>query len=337
MNGQPSHLFMTGARLSALLLAFVAATALMPSATINAQDLDDVTITGRIADQNGAIIPNASVTAVLVKTNVERTVEANDEGRYRIIELEPGEYIVRVTSAGFATEEKTNLVTVAGQNVQLDFALRPADVTAEQVVVSEAETPAVDTTRTVVGGTVTTEEVEALPNFSRSPLDLIFTLGGVTEEPLSTRDLAEDRNTNPSNTLKRPENCLRAAGLFQQNHDCRPDINDDRAARSVSSRIWKRRRSARYYETVFAESGGRAAEHHIRTPRRIESLARRVFRLPQRHFSQTRRATSLGLPSLPLEDTSGIHLSGPVRCILRRSSDILFYGLEYDPIFARRR
>ena len=105
---------MWGARLSAVLLAFLAALALAPAAA-RAQDLDDVTIAGRVADQNGALIPGATVTAVLVKTGVERTAVADDDGRYRIIELEPGEYVVRVSSEGFATEEKTNLVTVAGK------------------------------------------------------------------------------------------------------------------------------------------------------------------------------------------------------------------------------
>src|ERR1044071_10128478 len=98
MNRKPSQLFMRRARLSFLLLAFITTAAFMPPA-IHAQDLDDVTISGRIMDQNGAIIPIATVTAVLVKTNVERTVEANEEGRYRIIEIEPGGHTFRASSA----------------------------------------------------------------------------------------------------------------------------------------------------------------------------------------------------------------------------------------------
>ena len=147
----------------------------------------------RMMSVGPAVIPNASVTSRLIKTGVERTVVADNDGRYKIIQLEPGVFAVKASFANFATEEKTDLTTIAGQNVQLDFTLKPAGVTASAVVVSASETPQVDTTRTVVGGTVTTREVEALPVNTRSPLDLIFTLGGVTEEPLSTRDLAEDR------------------------------------------------------------------------------------------------------------------------------------------------
>ena len=69
-----------------------------------AQDLDKVTISGKVTDQNGAVIPNASVTAKLIATGVERTVVADGDGRYRIIQLEPGIYTVKVSFANFATE-----------------------------------------------------------------------------------------------------------------------------------------------------------------------------------------------------------------------------------------
>ncbi|PYS43131.1 MAG: hypothetical protein DMF71_07820, partial [Acidobacteria bacterium] len=115
------------------------------------QDLDNVTISGKVTDQNGAVIPNASVTSRLIKTGVERTVVADNDGRYKIIQLEPGVYAVKASFANFATEEQTDLTTIAGQNVQLDFTLKPAGVTASAVVVSASETPQVDTTRSVVG------------------------------------------------------------------------------------------------------------------------------------------------------------------------------------------
>jgi hypothetical protein len=232
MNQNSPRLLLIGARFFFSLLVFIASSALLSSAA-RAQDLDNVTISGRIMDQNGAVIPGARVTTVLVKANVERSVTADDEGRYKIIQLDPGEYTVRVSSAGFANEEKTNIVTVSGQNVQLDFTLRPADVTGNQVIIDASEPPPVDTTRTVVGGTVRTEEVEALPNVSRSPLDLIFTLGGVTEEPLSTRDLAEDRNTNPGRTPEEAGSFALSGGAAYSNNITIDglDNNDDRAAR----------------------------------------------------------------------------------------------------------
>ena len=52
---------------------------------------------------------------------------------------------------GFAAEERRDLGRSRARRVRLDFTLRPAGVAAEQTVVSEADAPLVDTTRTVVG------------------------------------------------------------------------------------------------------------------------------------------------------------------------------------------
>ncbi len=198
-----------------------------------AQDLDNVTISGRVTDQNEAIIPGATVMATLVSTGIERTVVTDADGRYRLIQLEPGVYNLKVSFASFAPEEKLALTTISGQNVQLDFTLRPPELRAGALVITEADTPAVDTTRTVVGGTVTTLEVESLPVVTRSPLDLIFTLPGVSEEPLSTRDLAEDRNTSPANTPEEAGTFSLSGGQASSNNITIDglDNNDDRAAR----------------------------------------------------------------------------------------------------------
>src|SRR5882762_9554026 len=130
-----------------------------------AQDLDTLALTGRITDQNGAVIPGATVTARLTNTGVSRTINSDDQGRYRLIQLEPGGYTLQISANGFATQRRTDLTAVAGQNVQIDFALLPQSIVADTLVVTAADAPLVDTTRTVVGGTVVTHELETLPVF----------------------------------------------------------------------------------------------------------------------------------------------------------------------------
>jgi hypothetical protein len=318
----------------------VAVPAFMPSEA-NAQDLDDVTISGRITDQNGAVIPNASVTAILLKTGVERSVVTNDEGRYRIIELDPGEYTLRASFMGFATEEKTNLVTIAGQNVQLDIALRPADVTAEQVVVNEAETPPVDTTRTVVGGTVTTEEIEALPNSTRSPLDLIFTLGGVTEEPLSTRDLAEDRNSTSGTTPEEAGTFALAGGPAYSNNITIDglDNNDDRAARERFQPSIEAVEEVQVITNQFSAEYGRASggRINIRTRGGSNKYRGRIFDFYRNDIfnANTSNNKAKGLARLPLEEQNpGFTSSGPVRLPFYdgRKRTFFFMAYEYDTI-----
>lgn len=220
-----------------LAFVFILLSLVVFNQQVFAQDLDDVTISGRVVDSNNAPIAGATVIATLITTGVERTVTADEEGRYRIVELQPGVYSLKASMQGFAAQEKTNLTTIAGQNVQLDFNLSPAGVAAEQIITLEGDNePVVDTTRTVVGGTVTQREVEELPNNTRNPLDLIFTLGGVTEEPLSTRDLAQDKGVRGENA---PAGTTEEAGIFSLSGGAAYsnnitvdglDNNDDRAA-----------------------------------------------------------------------------------------------------------
>jgi hypothetical protein len=139
-----------------LSISFVCLSIIIFNNNIWSQDLDDVTISGRITDSNNAPIAGATATATAVETNTERTIASDEDGRFRLVELKPGVYKVRVSASGFGAKERINLQTVSGQNLQLDFSLAPADVQAEQTVtVTDDDAPVVDTTRTVVGGTVT--------------------------------------------------------------------------------------------------------------------------------------------------------------------------------------
>jgi hypothetical protein len=194
---------------------------------IHGQDLDTVTIYGTVVDQNGAAIPGAEIQVLTRRTTTD------DRGRYRLIQLEPGSYSIRVSASGFAPQETTNIVAVSGQSIGFDVTLLPSSLVVEPVVVTTAEAPIVDTKRTVVGATLTSRETDLLPLPSRSVLDLIFTLPGITEEPLSTRDLAEDRNANHAST---PEESgvfsLAGAPAYSNNLTIDGlDNNDDRAAR----------------------------------------------------------------------------------------------------------
>src|SRR5215813_9658664 len=147
-----------------------------------AQDLDTVNISGQIQDQNGAAIPGVLVEITLQTTGAKRNSTTDEAGRYRLIQLEPGRYVVRVNAAGFASQELTNVLTVAGQNLQLNIVLPPATVDAQTVVVVANDSASIDPRRVVVGGRFTSREAQSLPAASRSVLDLIFMLPGVTEE-----------------------------------------------------------------------------------------------------------------------------------------------------------
>jgi hypothetical protein len=312
------------------------------AATACPQDLDNVTISGRVLDQNGAIIPGATIEALLMKTSVTRNTVTDDEGRYRIIQLQPGTYILRAISTGFAPLERAELSFIAGKNVQLDFTLVPQGVIVDTVVVTTTDTPAVDTTRTVVGGTVTTHEVESLPVATRSPLDLIFTLPGVSEEALSTRDLAEERSASVANTPEEAGTFSLSGGPAYSNNITIDglDNNDDRAARERFQPSLEAVEEVQIITNQFSAEYGRASggRINIRTRGGSNKYYSRAFYFFRNDFfnANTSNNKARGLPRLPLEEHNpGFTFSGPVRLPLYdgRNKTYFFSAYEYDTIF----
>ncbi len=300
-------------------LCAVALCLLSACGVARAQDLDDVTISGQVMDQTGALIPGANVIALLTTTNVTRTVVTDAAGRYRLVELAPGAYTVSATSQGFAVAARTGLVAVAGQNVRLDFVLWPAGVTAEQTIVSDADAGALDTTRTVVGGTITREEVESLPIVARAPLDLVLTLPGVTEEPLSTRDAAEDRSRFARTAPEEAGTFALAGGAAYSNNFTIDglDNNDDRAARERFQPSLEAVAEVQVITNQFSAEYGRASGGRInlRTRTGAKDLHGRAFdffrdeALNANSFFNNAR----GLKRLPLQQHNpGFTLGGPL-------------------------
>jgi hypothetical protein len=308
--------------------------------TARAQDLDTVSINGRIQDQNAAAIPGAEIQATLVKTASTRKIKSDAEGRYRLIQLEPGIYVLRISSAGFASQHMTNVATVAGQSLQLDITLYPAAVEVEAVVVASSEAN-IDTKRTVVGSTLTSRESESLPLPTRSILDLIFSLPGVTEEQLSTRDLAEDRNTNAAST---PEEAgtfaLAGAPAYSNNLTIDGlDNNDDRAARERFQPSVEAVEEVQVITNQFSAEYGRASggRVNLRTRSGSPQFRGRVFYFfkDESLNANTFRNNSLGLARLPLQEhVGGFTFSGPIWIprVKRGGETLFFVAYELDKV-----
>src|ERR1041385_1196734 len=298
---------------------------------VHAQDLDTVSISGRVMDQNGASIRGGEIEATLPKTKLTRKTTTDANGRYRLIQLEPGIYRIRISAPGFAAQQLEDITTTSGQSLQFDVTLNPAAVVVEPVVITTGETPNVDTKRTVVGTTLNLTETKSLPLVTRSVLDLVFTLPGVTEEPLSTRDLAEDRNASPAST---PEEAgifsLAGAPAYSNNLTIDGlDNNDDRAARERFQPSLEAVAEVQVITNQFAAEYGRASGGRVNVRTRSGS---KTFRGSGVYFfrdeslnANTFRNNSLGLPRLPLQEhVAGFTLGGPIP----ETSSIFFGAIE---------
>ena len=305
----------------------------------SAQDLDDVTLTGRVADSNGLAIVGATVKATLVDTGAERTVTTNDEGRFRLVELKPGLYKVTVSQTGFGTKVRNDLQTLSGQNLQIDFQLAPADVKADATVtVTEEDTPVVDVTRTVVGGTISEREIEEIPNNSRNPLDLVLTLGGTSEESLSVNGLADDRNVNNGTPPLEQGNFSLSGGTAYSNNLTIDglDNNDDRSSRDRFQPSLESIAEVQVITNQFSAEYGRASGGRInlRTRAGTNRLRGRLFMFfrDDNLNANTWYNNSRSFPRLPLtEYIPGFTLSGPVTIpFLYKGENRTFFSVAYE-------
>src|SRR6478672_11443800 len=233
---------------------------------VSAQDLDSVTIVGKVMDANGLPVAGATVTATMAETGASRTVSSDDEGRYTIVNLKPGTYTIAATSRGFSVITTQPVATISAQTVAQDFRLTPADVRAETTIrVAEDEGPVVDTSRITVGGTVTQREVEDLPNQSRNALELVLTLGGTSEEQLSTSGLADDRNQAPRDAPLEQGNFSISGGTAYSNNLTVDglDNNDDRTGRDRFQPSIENVAEVQVISNQFSSEYGRASGGRI--------------------------------------------------------------------------
>src|SRR5262245_58500406 len=73
------------------------------------------TIEGRIIDDTGAILPGVTVTVTSVRTGAVISQVTNAQGIYRVPNLNPSEYTVRVDLAGFGSILREKVVVGVGE------------------------------------------------------------------------------------------------------------------------------------------------------------------------------------------------------------------------------
>jgi hypothetical protein len=172
-------------------------------------------------------------------------------------------------------------------------------------------------------------------------LDLIFTLPGVSEEALSTRDLAEDRNTSPSNTPEESGTFSLSGGPAYSNNITIDglDNNDDRAARERFQPSLEAVEEVQVITNQFSAEYGRASGGRINIRTRGGSNKYRgrgfYFFRDDTLNANTSNNKARGISRLPLtEHDPGFTFSGPVRLPFYngRKKTYFFTAYEYDTI-----
>lgn len=135
------------------------------------------TISGTVADNSGAVIPGASVTAREIHTGTITKATSDSAGQYVIPFLLPGDYTVTATANGFQTFVHSGVILQSQQHANINLTLKVGSVS--QTVTVTGAPQLLDTTNASIGQVITTQSVAEMPLNGRTPTTLAELAPGV--------------------------------------------------------------------------------------------------------------------------------------------------------------
>jgi hypothetical protein len=161
---------------TALLASLVLLSVLFPISRLAAQTATG-TITGRIFDPSGAVIPAASVVLTQVDTGLVLHGVSNSDGLYTFSSLQAGSFEVQVSHPGFDVT-KASIVLTVNQVAQVDIALTVGKQ-SQTISVNANSAAQLDTQDSNLSYTVGVRQVADLPLNGRNPYGLASLAPGV--------------------------------------------------------------------------------------------------------------------------------------------------------------
>jgi hypothetical protein len=130
-------------------------------------------VTGRVTDASGAVIPGAAVTLTDTSTNISTNTQTNAAGLYLLNDVNPGTYDITVVNAGFrkavVRHQEVLVATATTVNVQLEVG-----AAAEVVEVTAQAGAELQTLNATMGTTISSEGLLDLPTINRDVSSLLF-------------------------------------------------------------------------------------------------------------------------------------------------------------------
>ncbi|HYL98761.1 MAG TPA: carboxypeptidase regulatory-like domain-containing protein, partial [Blastocatellia bacterium] len=132
---------------------------------------------GVVKDQNGAVVPKATVTLTNQQTKFERKVTTNGEGVYNFPIIDNGMYTLKAEASGFKAYEETDVRISPAETASMDLMLSAGAPT--ETVTVQANTEQIQTETGAKEDTITSQQISNLSIISRSSLELLRVLPGV--------------------------------------------------------------------------------------------------------------------------------------------------------------
>jgi hypothetical protein len=137
---------------------------------------DQGKIGGTVRDQSGAFVAAAKVTVRNERTGEERSGLSNGQGYFLIPYLKPSTYTIKAEKSGFGELEYSAMPLAVGQELTLDFELKPAGV--QETITVTATSPVLDLSSARIGVNLSQREVDNLPVNGRQMSQLMLQAPG---------------------------------------------------------------------------------------------------------------------------------------------------------------
>ncbi|HTM49619.1 MAG TPA: carboxypeptidase regulatory-like domain-containing protein, partial [Bryobacteraceae bacterium] len=139
-------------------------------------------ITGTVTDPAGAVVPNATVTAKNVDTNIATETKTSSAGVYNLLFLPVGRYTISVQAPGFKSSSLAPFELGVNQTARADVKMEVGVIT-ESVSV-EAAAPALQTESAQTGDVISSTQSSSLPLNGRNFVSLtLLAPGSITPYP----------------------------------------------------------------------------------------------------------------------------------------------------------
>jgi hypothetical protein len=162
------------------------------------QSVDYASVSGRVVDTSGGVVPGAQVTARHTQTNVAASAVTDADGRFRFPYLRIGPYEIAVRLDGFQ-DVTQRLDLTAGAAFELPFTLGIA--TLDTTVMVTGEATVLEAARSQIAATVPETEVRMLPMNGRNFLELALLVPGVAPTNIASTQLFPETSAVPGISL----------------------------------------------------------------------------------------------------------------------------------------
>jgi hypothetical protein len=134
-------------------------------------------ISGVITDSSGGVLSGADIVVVHTATGLERRQVTDGTGFFRVLNLNPGAYVLTAEMQGFRSRTADALTVSVTRDLRVDLSLSVSTV-VDQVTVAGTDRR-LDIGATTVGGVVTSRQISELPLNGRSFMQLATLQPGV--------------------------------------------------------------------------------------------------------------------------------------------------------------